>query len=82
MKIFRYTTLVILIAGLATLLSFTNTTDIIKSEGSTPVVGINIGNDKYLGKLVNDFGLSWGIINKELSNNNWQKILKKNLDDL
>ena len=32
--------------------------------------------------MVNDFGLSWGIINKELSNNNWQKILKKNLDDM
>jgi len=44
--------------------------------------GINIGNEEYLEKLVNDFGLSWGIINKELNNNNWEKILKKNLDDM
>ena len=44
--------------------------------------GLNIGNEEYLEKLVNDFGLSWGIINKELNNNNWEKILKKNLDDM
>ena len=44
--------------------------------------GINIGDEEYLENLVQDLGLDWSVIKKDLNTKRWKKILNDNVEDM
>ena len=44
--------------------------------------GINIGDEAYLENLINQLGLNWSEVKKELNTSKWKKVLNDNVNDM
>jgi 2-hydroxychromene-2-carboxylate isomerase len=44
--------------------------------------GINIGDEAYLENLINQLGLNWSKVKKELNTSKWKKVLNDNVNDM